>query len=360
MVFVEKMKSMKIYKQPCFLPTAEGNKKKDSAVILLTPSYESSKNLMNNAMFINKKRFESYFLDRDVSYYIGNKKLEEVDESFLYLEETKRSELKDSDFGIPEDRKFPLDTEEHVRSAIKLFGHAEESKKKSLAKRISRKASKYGIKIPDTTQCYKYLHEAIVEAFQPAEEDDNLDFKFSVPDTDIIDIKFEMDEKEKRWNSIVLVEGVAPKTLRGRSECLVIRDDMIYLDETESGICSKGGIAEIMYDVPGGGWDPNEPHDICAIRETNEEAKIDVKDVQYIDNYLTIDKVRPEGCYCDGLFSEVYIGKYAGKYTGPVADVDRADIAVSGSWYPIDEVYDKLNPIHKKAIDIYSSLMNIF
>ena len=497
---------------------------------------------------------------RQAEAHMGGRGRRDGVESFLYFEETKRSNLKDSDFGIPEDRKFPLDTEEHVKSAIKLFGHAEESKKKSLAKKISRKATKYGIKIPETTQCYKYLNENVLgdhpnikniifdlgsvlvressdeevfhllggiiplntisnirynaeemwrsgdfenatyeeevsyiqsvvspddknyvenvykhiilsvkpfdytvdllkmlksmgyklyylsnwnqasfemllenhtfdflqlmdggvvswetgkgkpdpefynilfnkynlnpdeclffddkeenieaannlgmnaylfdynstykeimnnivtEAFQPAEEDDNLYFKFSVPDKDIIDIKFEMDEKEKRWNSIVLVEGVAPKTLRGRSECLVIKDNMIYLDETESGICSKGKLAKIKYDVPGGGWDPNEPHDICAIRETNEEAKIDVKDVQFIDNYLSIDKERPEGCYCDGLFSKVYIGKYAGKYTGPVADVDRADIAVSGNWYKIDDVYDLLNPIHKKAIDKY-------
>lgn len=72
---------------------------------------------------------------------------------------TKRSNLPDSAFGIPEDRKYPLDSEKHVRSAIKLFGHAEESKKKSLAKRIRAAAKKYDIKIPETTQCYKYLTE---------------------------------------------------------------------------------------------------------------------------------------------------------------------------------------------------------
>lgn len=75
------------------------------------------------------------------------------------IEETKRSELPDSAFGIPEDRKYPLDTEQHVRSAIRLFGHAEEGKKKSLAHRIASAAKKYDIKIPETTQCYKYLHE---------------------------------------------------------------------------------------------------------------------------------------------------------------------------------------------------------
>ena len=566
MILTENMKNMRIYKCETFLPTLKEDKKKNSAIIMLTPNRDSSMKLMNHPLFVNKKRYESYYLDRDVSYYIGSKKLEEVDENFLYLEETKRSELKDSDFGIPEDRKFPLDTAQHVNSAIKLFGHAEESKKKSLARRIARKAKSYNIEIPKTTQVYKYLHESVLtdypnrknlvfdfgsvlveegsvedmkkslpdipeklffevynaaydmfektshetstlkeeieyisnkvsdeakqyivpiykaiigavhpfdytdklldslksqgynlyyisnwnkssfeinyklgtfkfidkmnggvisyqvgtvkpnsdiyeilcdrynldpstcvffddreeniesaevlgfkgilfdqdiakslisevvtESFQPSKKNDNLYFKFSVPQKDIIDIKFEMDEKENRWNSVVLVEGIAPKTLRGRSECLVIKDNEIYLDETEDGICSKGSLAKIMYDVPGGGWDPNEPHDICAIRETNEEAKIKVKDISYVDNYLNIDKERPEGCYCDGLFSEVYIGKYDGKYTEPVADVDRADIAVSGKFYPIKDVFGYLNPIHQKAIIQYfgDNIINI-
>lgn len=78
-----------------------------------------------------------------------------------YIEETKRSELPDGVFGIPEDRKFPLDTEQHVKSAIKLFGHAEPSKKKDLAKRIKAAAAKYSIKIPETTQVAKYLNESV-------------------------------------------------------------------------------------------------------------------------------------------------------------------------------------------------------
>ena len=83
----------------------------------------------------------------------------------------KRSELPDSAFGIPEDRKFPLDTEKHVRSAIHLFGHAEESKKKNLAHRIASAAKKYGITIPETTQCYKYLNEGALFDIIPQDRD---------------------------------------------------------------------------------------------------------------------------------------------------------------------------------------------
>jgi len=78
----------------------------------------------------------------------------------MIINESKRSELPDSAFGIPEDRKFPLDTAEHVKSAIHLFGHAEESKKKALAKRIKSAADKYDIKIKETSMVAKYLTEA--------------------------------------------------------------------------------------------------------------------------------------------------------------------------------------------------------
>ena len=83
------------------------------------------------------------------------------------LLETKRSELPDSVFGIPEQRKFPLDSAKHVRSAIHLFGHAQEDKKKALAKRIKAAAKKYNISIPETTQCYKYLSEGAISSIIP-------------------------------------------------------------------------------------------------------------------------------------------------------------------------------------------------
>lgn len=76
------------------------------------------------------------------------------------LSEYSRANLTDDQFGIPEDRKYPLDTEKHVMSAIKLFGHAEKGKKKSLAKRIKSAANKYDIRIPENTQVYKYLNES--------------------------------------------------------------------------------------------------------------------------------------------------------------------------------------------------------
>lgn len=109
--------------------------------------------------------FEPDYAETEYSYILGctlNVEEEENNNSDLskYLNESARSELPNSSFGIPEDRKFPLDSKEHVKSAIKLFGHAEESKKKSLAKRIYSAAKKYDVLIPKDTQVYKYYHES--------------------------------------------------------------------------------------------------------------------------------------------------------------------------------------------------------
>ena len=134
MIFIDKMKNFKLYRCQSFLPTVKANKKKSSAILLMSPNYEASVRLMNNKMFVNSNRFSSYYLEKDVSYYIGSKVLEEVDESAIIneqleideiLEETKRSELPDSAFGVPSKRKFPLDTEAHVRSAIKFFNYVD-------------------------------------------------------------------------------------------------------------------------------------------------------------------------------------------------------------------------------------------
>lgn len=121
------------------------------------------------------------------------------------IDESKRSELPDSSFGIPEDRKYPLDSAKHVNSAIKLFGHAEESKKKALAQRIKKAAKAYNITIPETTQCYKYLNEA-------STEQDTIDIPAEVEN-----IIFDMGD--------VLVYGTIEETLE---ECSLIPDRVKY------------------------------------------------------------------------------------------------------------------------------------
>ena len=82
--------------------------------------------------------------------YFGTVEFKESDESLLngyitlFEAATKRKNLPDSAFGTS-DRKFPLDTKNHVISAIKLFSHYHGNEKKELADKIFNAMKKYGI-----------------------------------------------------------------------------------------------------------------------------------------------------------------------------------------------------------------------
>lgn len=57
----------------------------------------------------------------------------------------KRSDLPDSIFGIPSQRKYPMQDKEHVLSAIKFFNYVDEEHEKELAKNIIKNMKKYDI-----------------------------------------------------------------------------------------------------------------------------------------------------------------------------------------------------------------------
>lgn len=60
-------------------------------------------------------------------------------------------ELKDSDFGIPETREFPMPDAVHVRAAEAYFRYAPEDKKHKLAQRILLKAKEYDVDVKSQT-----------------------------------------------------------------------------------------------------------------------------------------------------------------------------------------------------------------
>lgn len=57
----------------------------------------------------------------------------------------KRSDLPDSVFGIPSQRKYPMQDKEHVMSAIKFFNYVDEDHEKELASNIIKNMKKYNI-----------------------------------------------------------------------------------------------------------------------------------------------------------------------------------------------------------------------
>lgn len=58
-----------------------------------------------------------------------------------------RSELKDSDFGIPSKREFPMPDAEHVRAAESRFHFAADEDKPELARRILQRARQFGVDV---------------------------------------------------------------------------------------------------------------------------------------------------------------------------------------------------------------------
>ena len=71
MIFLDELKPMVLYKKPFHLPINEKDKKRGSVSFLLTPSYESSIELLKNPLLVNRKYYESYFIEKDITYFIN-------------------------------------------------------------------------------------------------------------------------------------------------------------------------------------------------------------------------------------------------------------------------------------------------
>ena len=179
MIFLDKMKNMRIYRTQMYLPTLKDDKKKSSLIFLLSPNYNASNKLMNSSIFINKLRYQSYYLERDLAYYIDKKTIEEdkldmdeVNEAYEYQSLTEmtakqRNDLPDSSFGVPSKRKFPLDTEARVRSAIKFFNYVDPSDEAELARKIKAAMKKFGIndvKVSERNRFSKYYKNPVNES----------------------------------------------------------------------------------------------------------------------------------------------------------------------------------------------------
>jgi hypothetical protein len=85
----------------------------------------------------NIKIYRKYFTDK------MNNTIEPVKESKLNAED--RNELKDSEFGIPELRKYPLNDRQHTVQAIRMFNYCPEEYREELAKRIKAAMRKFDI-----------------------------------------------------------------------------------------------------------------------------------------------------------------------------------------------------------------------
>ena len=108
--------------------------------------------LKNNQKVVTESSEEEYFPESKINTY-------------------ERDELKDSDFGLPEERKFPLTDEVHIRQAIKMFSYCPKNKKKELRKNINKKIKEFNLDIDfnesteDLSHDWSYIMESVEEDY---------------------------------------------------------------------------------------------------------------------------------------------------------------------------------------------------
>ena len=256
-----------------------------------------------------------------------------------------KAKLKDSDYGIPSKKKYPMPDKAHVKAAIRMFNHCSEEDEAELASAIKRKIKEYDItdvKISDKNRLSKYVSESMI-----LQEYTILDHKEPEPSQ----MGFYSGEGEKkRWNSIVEING---KKYRERSEILLIKDGKIFISRQDDG----------TYKIPGGGTEPNKSCEEQCSRECQEEAFITPKNLRYVLTYR--DKYpnpSPNNDYV-GHITYLYIGEYDRKFTGNVAPTDRDSRISKGDFFEIEEIYDELIEPHKQGLmryfNIHEAVINL-
>lgn len=67
------------------------------------------------------------------------------------LDAEERKELSDSDFGLPQERAYPMPDAAHVRAAESYFRYATDEQKPELARNILKKAKEFGVNVESPT-----------------------------------------------------------------------------------------------------------------------------------------------------------------------------------------------------------------
>lgn len=148
MVSLDDLKELVLYKKQFYLPIDHKDKRHGSAIMLMTPSFRSSKMAMTAPYMVNRRYFESYFIEKATERLIYNESVYPAHDYGEYINEeamttATRNSLPDSEFGIPKYRRYPLNDEKHILLAIRFFNHVEEEFEKELASNIIKKVKEY-------------------------------------------------------------------------------------------------------------------------------------------------------------------------------------------------------------------------
>jgi ADP-ribose pyrophosphatase YjhB (NUDIX family) len=157
-------------------------------------------------------------------------------------------------------------------------------------------------------------------------------------------------------NSCLYMDG---KKYRVRVETLIYNKEGKILAAKKN----KLNNFHATYKIPGGSAEPGKTLEQQAIAESQEEVRANVKDIKYTGIWYTNDFVEDDdkslgadrvswltkvGLKCDGFLTVLFIGKYAGKFTGRVKKVDQVDWIKDVKFYEPREL-DLIEP-HKMAL----------
>lgn len=149
------------------------------------------------------------------------------------------------------------------------------------------------------------------------------------------------------YNSVAVING---KNYRNRVECLIFRNNKVYLSKDKYD----------QYIIPGGSAE-NGILDIDQVaNECKEEARISIKNTRYTGiSYITKYKngipsyVKTLPHQWIGWYSKVFVADFDEKFKGYVREYDRDDRFLKGKFYDISTVISDLKPEWKEAIKIY-------
>ena len=222
----------------------------------------------------------------------------------------KRSELPDSVFGIPQERKYPMPDEKHTRSAIKLFNHVDPKYEEQLAKAVIKNMKKYGIDgsvVGPNNRLRKYLPKDMLK-------ESSIEEGFLKSDKDIYYNKDKFDSGEINLCFITGLSGSGKSTMGRNMSSKNIEhyemDDVICNDNfSDDNLKEYGGLISSFFKGAGKSFrliqDDDKHNDSVFNTHKNYEKEITQTFVKHAISYC---KSHKETKYvCDGIWIFMFI-----------------------------------------------------
>ena len=222
----------------------------------------------------------------------------------------KRSELPDSVFGIPQERKYPMPDEKHTRSAIKLFNHVDPKHEEQLAKAVIKNMKKYGIDgsaVGPNNRLRKYLPKDMLK-------ESSIEEGFLKSDKDIYYNKDKFDSGEINLCFITGLSGSGKSTMGRNMSSKNIEhyemDDVICNDNfSDDNLKEYGGLISSFFKGSGKSFrliqDDDKHNDSVFNTHKNYEKEITQAFVKHAISYCKSHKGIKY--VCDGIWIFMFI-----------------------------------------------------